>query len=111
MKYAGDFELWSRFFQHTKLYGVDVPISCFRRHENQKTSTDGQKYLDEAKEVFMLAGGKVPPALIQKARSALLSACGTSLGWRRRMHRIGMLKDVCNITYDCEQSCWVKESF
>ncbi len=88
---------------------MDVPISCFRRHENQKTSIAGQKYLDEAKQVFMQAGGKVPPALIQRVRISLLAACGTSRGWRRRADRIGLLKEACNITYDREHLCWVKE--
>lgn len=109
LKYAGDFELWCRFFQHAQLYGVDVPISCFRRHENQKTSVAGQKYLDEAKDVFMRAGGKVSPELIQRVRISLLAACGTSRGWRRRADRIGLLKEASNLTYDREHLCWVKE--
>lgn len=36
--YAGDMELWSRFFRHAQLYTVDVLLGGFRRQPRQKTS-------------------------------------------------------------------------
>ncbi len=108
LNYAGDFELWSRFFQHAHLYGVDVPIGCFRRHETQKTSIAFQRYLDEARGVFLNAGGKVLPHSVQKLRMRLVDACGTSVGWRRHASRIGLLNGARNITYDWGRSCWIK---
>lgn len=109
MNYASDFDLWSRFFQHALLYGVDVPLGCFRRHETQKTSVAFDKYLDEAKDAWLRTGGKVPPALLQKTRIRLLGACGTSPEWRRLARKIGLLKGTNNITYDWGRRCWVKE--
>jgi hypothetical protein len=34
---AGDFNLWSRFFQETELYGVGSPLAGFRFQDGQKT--------------------------------------------------------------------------
>ena len=31
LKYAGDFELWARFYKHTELYAAYVPLGIFRR--------------------------------------------------------------------------------
>ena len=39
MNYAGDFELWSRFFQATCPVTTTTPLGIFRYHEQQKTST------------------------------------------------------------------------
>lgn len=109
LSYAGDFELWSRFFQRTQLYGIDVPLGCFRRHETQKTSVAFQKYIDEAKMVFIKSGGKLLPPPLQKARMRLIEACGTSVGWRRRASKLGLINGVKNITYDWGCSSWTKE--
>ena len=109
LNYAGDFELWKRFFEHAYLYGVDVPLGCFRRHETQKTSVAFQKYLDEAISVFMNSGGKVLSPALQRARMRLVEACGTSLRWRRRASTVGLISGVKNITYDWGRSCWTKE--
>ncbi len=110
LHYAGDFELWSRFFEHAQLYGVDVPLGCFRRHDMQKTSNFFQKYLDEAKSVFLNAGGRVLPQPIQTLRMRLIRACDTSATCRRHASQIGLLKGIRNITYDWGRSCWAKEN-
>ncbi|MFV0468532.1 MAG: glycosyltransferase family 2 protein [Dysgonomonas sp.] len=34
-KLAGDFELWTRFFEYSKLYTINTALSGFRVHENQ----------------------------------------------------------------------------
>jgi glycosyltransferase involved in cell wall biosynthesis len=58
-RYAGDFDLWARFFQHARLYAVDVPLGTFRRHGDQKTSLAFASYLDEAKTCLLRHGGTV----------------------------------------------------
>jgi glycosyltransferase involved in cell wall biosynthesis len=58
LKYAGDFDLWARFFEKAELYTVDTPLGGFRRHENQKTAINLEGYLTEAKEVLRRYGLK-----------------------------------------------------
>ena len=48
---AGDFALWSRFYSHAELYGVDYPLAGFRLVQGQK-SEEIDKYKYEAKAVF-----------------------------------------------------------
>jgi glycosyltransferase involved in cell wall biosynthesis len=55
---AADFELWARFHRlSAKLYGVGVPLACFRAHADQK-SHSFQEYVDEAQDVLIRYGGK-----------------------------------------------------
>ena len=56
LKLAGDFELWSRFFQHADLYGVGVPLAAFRYHAEQKTATQLAEYLIEGEAVLSRYG-------------------------------------------------------
>lgn len=50
LKYAGDLELWLRFFQHEKLLVTDALIGGFRWHNsNQITLEHIEEYLNEAK--------------------------------------------------------------
>jgi len=58
LKFAGDFELWGRFFKHTDLYAVATPLAGFRKHGNQKTATHLGEYLAEADNVFLRCGGR-----------------------------------------------------
>ena len=44
-RYAGDFWLWSQFFQHAKCTGVDAPLAVFRFHEDQRSGDE--KYMRE----------------------------------------------------------------
>ena len=45
---AGDFDLWARFFRHTRwLYCTPAPLGCFRYFEGQKSSAAYDKYLSE----------------------------------------------------------------
>ncbi len=58
LKFAGDFELWGRFFKHTDLYAVATPLASFRKHGNQKTASHFEEYLIEADNVFLRYGGR-----------------------------------------------------
>jgi hypothetical protein len=84
-------------------------MGCFRRHDSQKTSTAFQKYLDEARSVFVDAGGKVLPHRIQDFRIRLAEMYGTSGVWRRWAGRLGLREEEGNITYDWGRCVWVKE--
>ena len=60
LKYAGDFELWARFYQHADLFGVRLPLGAFRRHEDQKTARKLEDYFAEAKAALLRHGGRPP---------------------------------------------------
>ena len=51
LKYAGDFELWARFFEHTSPVTVNIPLAMFRFHGSQKT-TNPDEYIAEAEDVL-----------------------------------------------------------
>lgn len=36
-QFAGDFDLWTRFFNKTELYGLNSPLGGFRLHRNQRS--------------------------------------------------------------------------
>ena len=59
LKLAGDFELWARFFsQNAELFGVDVPLSCFRHQKTQRSATQFKEYVNEATDVLKKYGGR-----------------------------------------------------
>jgi glycosyltransferase involved in cell wall biosynthesis len=47
--YAGDFELWARFYQYADLYSVKAQIGGFRKYGNQKTGEQFDRYISEGK--------------------------------------------------------------
>ena len=49
-RYAGDFWLWSQFFQHAKCTGVDAPLAVFRFHDDQRSGNE--RYLEEVTEIL-----------------------------------------------------------
>jgi glycosyltransferase involved in cell wall biosynthesis len=48
LKYAGDFELWCRFFKHAELYSVHTSFAGFRLHGSQFTTAFKKEYETEA---------------------------------------------------------------
>lgn len=57
--YAGDFELWARFYQYSDLYAVQALIGGFRRHGNQKTGENMDIYLQEGMSCLSEYRGKM----------------------------------------------------
>lgn len=53
LNYAGDFELWARFYQHTDLYTVNTLIGGFRKHGDQKTGFGMEQYIKETQKCFL----------------------------------------------------------
>ena len=51
LTYAGDFELWARFFEHADLVTTSCPLAGFRRHAGQKTQRM-DAYVQEAAAVL-----------------------------------------------------------
>jgi glycosyltransferase involved in cell wall biosynthesis len=53
LSYAGDFELWSRFFNHAKLYSLRAVVGAFRlRSKNQFSLDRMEDYKKEVNEVI-----------------------------------------------------------
>ncbi|HEY3490042.1 MAG TPA: glycosyltransferase [Candidatus Deferrimicrobiaceae bacterium] len=48
MQYAGDLELWTRFFRHAQLHTADALLGSYRQHPGQKTAQYLEKYHEEA---------------------------------------------------------------
>jgi len=51
LKYAGDFELWARFFQYASPVMINAPLGIFRYHDQQKTA-QLYRYIDEANSIL-----------------------------------------------------------
>jgi hypothetical protein len=52
-RYAGDLELWMRFFRFEKLYVTNALIGGFRMRSSNQLSLEGMsKYLEEAQKVI-----------------------------------------------------------
>jgi glycosyltransferase involved in cell wall biosynthesis len=52
-RYAGDFELWIRFFQHDKLWNLNVFLGSFRlRSEGQISTGLYKEYINEANQIL-----------------------------------------------------------
>lgn len=52
LKFAGDLELWTRFFRYAQLYSLDALIAGYRQHPNQKMASSLEQYNEEAKEIL-----------------------------------------------------------
>jgi hypothetical protein len=82
LRYAGDFELWLRFFEHAVPYAVDVPLGAHRVHADQKTEAL-EPYVAEALAVLDAAGAAPGGAGPSKARTLVYHALG-----RRPLRRL-----------------------
>lgn len=108
LQFAADFELWARFFQQEELYAIDVPLACFRKHASQKTSTNFQRYLEEAESVFTRIGGRVPGPRLQSLRLRLATKQWYASGrfnWQKKL-----FKPSKRVVYDWAEDTWnIKE--
>lgn len=52
LQYAGDLELWTRFFRFAQLYTVDTLLGGYRMHGNQKAVLFMDKYRAEAEQIL-----------------------------------------------------------
>ncbi|MGR9091069.1 MAG: sulfotransferase, partial [Gammaproteobacteria bacterium] len=50
--YAGDWDLWTRFFAHADLHTLEWTLGGYRYHEGQKVGTDASGYTVEANELL-----------------------------------------------------------
>jgi len=102
--FAGDYELWNRMMDHAPLYSVDVPLGCFRKQQDQKTSTDPGRYIEQARTVFERAGGHPPPRTLQRWRMRLWRSLPHD--WTRRLQGRTRDKAIHHLTYDWGTDRW-----
>ena len=90
LQYAGDFELWARFYQHGELYGIPSPLAAFRMHQNQKTTQHLDLYLKEAQVIFERYGGELPGRLESTYRQIMpcISRLVLKLGPKRAVVKV-----------------------
>jgi glycosyltransferase involved in cell wall biosynthesis len=68
LKYAGDFDLWMRFFRHSQLHITNSLLGGFRlRSCNQLSIEKFDTYLEEAEKV--MANEKLPPKIKEKVKA------------------------------------------
>jgi glycosyltransferase involved in cell wall biosynthesis len=52
LRVAGDFELWSRFFEHAELFALAVPLGIFRFQRESFTAKEFEGYLEVCRRVL-----------------------------------------------------------
>jgi glycosyltransferase involved in cell wall biosynthesis len=52
LKYAADYDLWTRFSEYSDLFSVDAPLACFRYRPGEQRSSMNNYYSEEVEMVF-----------------------------------------------------------
>jgi len=104
--YASDFDLWARFYEHTPLWGVGVPLAGFRVHSGQLSLGTEEKYLRSSLEVLQRHGGRPRGRLdsfwrVRRTRNIPLRMRGC-------LARLGVLPMSPVVLFDESTSDWVK---
>lgn len=110
LKYAGDADLWFRFFNHAILYDVSVPLAKFRVHGNQITGDLRQKYEDEVDILLERYGDK--PHNIFTATLRKLARKYTPFKLRRVLYYLGLLYPCYRLQYSFSKKDWeIKKNY
>jgi glycosyltransferase involved in cell wall biosynthesis len=75
LKMAGDFELWAKFFQHSRLFVVTTPLSGFRFQQSQKTANFMRNYIEEAEVILNSIGYENPYGRLESSIRKTISNC------------------------------------
>jgi hypothetical protein len=89
LNYAGDLELWVRFFRHAELYSVDALLGGYRSHGNQKALQAMDRYVAEAESVLSEEIERVKTEDSPRLRPALEPVTISAVDMR------GYLKESC----------------
>jgi glycosyltransferase involved in cell wall biosynthesis len=72
-KFAGDFELWDRFFEYAQLYSINIPLGAFRHYgANQASIGNFDEYIAECEKVLSRHDDTTPNWQALMARRAML---------------------------------------
>ena len=103
LKLAGDFELWSRFFQYAELIGVRTSIGGIVNHANQMTKLNIEQRLEEERIVLNRYNNNIhtiPTAMIRRF------CTGLSPRFKRLASRFGFAYQAQIAVYDYENERW-----
>jgi len=95
LHFAGDYDLWTKFYHNAELYGIKTMLGGFRSHAAQKTAKHLDKYIEEAKQVLYKYGGK-PPG---KLKSFILSSMA------KNIPNLFKLLSIHSGYYDVQKNC------
>ncbi len=70
LRVAGDFELWSRFFEHAELYTLSIPLGIFRIQPNSFSSREFEPYMEACRRVLAKYSRRPPSRVESLARRA-----------------------------------------
>ena len=84
LSYAGDYELWARFYEHANLVSTNVPLGIFRYHAAQKTD-QLEGYIGEVQRVIARYPKPVnPPRSFLRVLFSVLLRIDTDVNWLGR---------------------------
>lgn len=104
LRLAGDFELWSRFFQHSELIGVPIPLGGIMLHGEQMTVLNQDKRDAEERQVLERYHAKLHSPMSAWLRRNLAKAFPKRLN--RFAYRLGIRQKSRNAYYDIQSSEW-----
>lgn len=110
LKFAGDFELWARFYRYAELYGVGALLGGFRGHGNQKTAHHMAEYVAEAEQILRRYGGK-PYGKCETLFRRYISPLRRVLRPRRLLVWLGMLYPTKVIMYNREKGWTIRTDY
>ena len=68
LRVAGDFELWSRFFEHAELFALSVPLGIFRIQPDSFSSREFEPYMEVCRRVLAKYSHRPPSRVESLAR-------------------------------------------
>jgi hypothetical protein len=102
-EYAHDLDLWCRFFFHSKLHTVPMPLGAWRRHDGARTLVDVKGRNDPAS-----SRRRIEEKAVRKHYSKLLTLEERSRSllqhWRDRL--INLVTPTASIQYDPKNSTY-----
>jgi glycosyltransferase involved in cell wall biosynthesis len=116
LQMAGDFELWSRFYQHADLWGVRALMGVYRSQPAQKTSLAYDVYLAEAEDVLRQSGGEPYTGIERRLRSRLSLHIASSTVWRlptaarRRLEERGLVHRTPELVWSNADGRWIRNT-
>ncbi|WP_341327605.1 glycosyltransferase family 2 protein [Methylotuvimicrobium sp. KM2] len=108
LRMAGDFELWSKFFQHSELYVVNTPLAGFRSHDEQKTANQMKTYIKEAEDILKRSGKTYPYSNLENSvRTMLFQILGNrSISKNALPSWFAYAIQILHVFYSVKQCVW-----